>query len=105
VVRKLKASELKIKESDIQRTIKEYLQIKGWLVKKIQQSALSEKGIADLFALKAGRTIWVEVKTKIGKQSHEQVIFEQDVKSHGGEYLIARSVDDVINYLLVVKLC
>lgn len=84
-----------LKESAIQKQIKEYLQWHGWFVVKIHQSLGSVKGIADLYALKNGRSVWIEVKTPKGRQSVDQVAFEQDVKQHGGAYIVARSVDDV----------
>lgn len=87
---------LKLKESQIQRAIKDYLQYTGWFVFKIQQGALSYKGIADLCAVKNGRTLWIEVKKPKGKQSEYQVQFQADIEEHGGEYMIARSVDDVM---------
>lgn len=91
----VKQSKPKLKESDIQRNIKEYLQWHGWFVVKIHQSLGSYKGIADLYALKGGRHIWIEVKTPAGKQSEDQIKFERDVMAAGGEYMVARSVEDV----------
>ena len=94
----------RIKEADIQRQIKDYLQWQGWYCFKIQQSALSYKGIADLYALKAGRSLWIEVKAPRGKQSPEQAKFGCAVLAHGGEYIVAKSVDDVERYLAETKL-
>lgn len=85
-----------VKESDIQRQIKDYLQWRGWFVVKIHQSLGSYKGIADLYALKDGRHAWIEVKTPAGSQSEDQVKFQRDVEGHGGTYLVARSVEDII---------
>lgn len=86
---------LPVKEKDIQKAIKDYLKLKDWMVIKIHQSLGSYKGIADLYALKNGRSVWIEVKTPGGRQSIDQVAFEQEIKRHGGEYIIARDVDDV----------
>lgn len=85
----------KLKESDIQRSIVEYLRFKGWFVVKIHQSLGSYPGIADLYALKDGCTVWIEVKTQTGKQSKSQKAFELAVIYHGGIYLVARSLDDI----------
>lgn len=90
-----KQSKPKPKESDIQRNIKEYLQWNGWFVVKIHQSLGSYKGIADLYALKGGRHVWIEVKTPVGRQSDDQVKFELDIRAAGGEYFLCRSVDDL----------
>lgn len=87
------------KESDIQRVIKSWLQWQGWFVFKIHQSAISYKGIADLCAVKRGRTVWIEVKALRGKQSPDQEKFQKDIEEHGGEYVLAKSIDDVAEYL------
>ena len=84
-----------LKESAIQTQIKHFLQWHGWYVVKIHQSLGSHKGIADLYALKNGRSIWIEIKTPNGRQSVHQVEFESQVKEHGGEYYVARRIEDV----------
>lgn len=84
-----------IKETDIQKAVKEYLQWNGWFVFKNHQSLGSYKGIADLYAIRAGRSVWIEIKKPEGVQSQDQIEFEADIKAHGGEYIVARSVDDV----------
>lgn len=83
-------------EAEIQRQIKEYLQWQGWFVVKIHQSLGSYKGIADLYALKNGRSVWIEVKTPRGRQSQHQEKFQRDIEDHGGEYMVARCVEDVM---------
>lgn len=85
----------KVKESDIQRQIKEYLQWHGWYVIKIHQSLGSYRGIADLYALKDGQHVWIEVKTPKGRLSEAQEKFRQDIISHGGKYLVARGIEDL----------
>lgn len=85
----------KLTEADIQRQIKEYLQWHGWFVVKIHQSLGSYRGIADLYALKDGQHIWIEVKTPNGRLSEYQEKFRDDVISHGGKYIVARGIEDV----------
>ena len=84
------------KESDIQRAIMQYLRMCGWFVVKIHQSMGSYKGIADLYAIKNGSGVWIEVKTPAGKQSEHQKTFETDIISHGGRYMVASGIEDVI---------
>lgn len=84
-----------LKESDIQRQIKDYLQWNGWFVVKIHQSLGSYRGIADLYAIRAGRHVWIEVKAPAGRQSVDQIRFQADIEAHGGEYVVARGVEDV----------
>ena len=85
----------KITESDIQRQIREYMQYHGWFVIKIHQSLGSYKGIADLYALRDGKHVWIEVKTPKGRLSEHQERFREDVGRHGGVYMVARSIEDV----------
>ncbi len=85
----------KITESDVQRTIKEYLQWHGWYVVKIHQSLGSVKGIADLYALKNGVHMWIEVKMPKGKLSEHQIKFKADIEAHGGVYIVSRGIDDL----------
>ena len=84
-----------ITEAMIQKQIRDYLQLTGWFVVKIHQSLGSYKGIADLYAIKDGRSIWIEVKTTKGVLSKHQERFWDDIQLHGGEYFVARSVEDV----------
>ena len=83
------------KESQIQAAVRDYLRWNGWFVVKIHQSLGSYPGIADLYALKKGRSVWIEVKTSSGRQSEAQVRFQRDIEMHGGEYVVARCVEDV----------
>ena|SRR5271163_478836 len=43
--------------------------------------------------------VWIEVKTAKGKQSPAQVAFQKEVESEGHGYVVARSIEDVDNYL------
>lgn len=89
------AKGLKITEPDIQTAIKEYLQWHGWFVVKIHQSLGSYRGIADLYALKDGQHVWIEIKMPKGRLSEHQEQFRRDIISHGGKYIVARGIEDV----------
>lgn len=82
-------------ETAIRRAIVEFLRLNGWKVARIVQSALSEKGIPDLCAIREGQTCWIEVKTPKGRLSEHQERWLQDLENHGGWYIVARSVEDV----------
>jgi hypothetical protein len=43
--------------------------------------------------------LWIECKTSVGRQSTEQKQFQKYVEENWMSYLLARSVDDVINWL------
>ena len=49
--------------------------------------------------MKAGRVIFVEIKTAVGKQSPDQVQFQKDCEAHGVTYILARGVNDVTDLL------
>ena len=90
-------------ETGLKRAVKQYLTLKGWKVWHNYQSLGSFAGIADLTAVKKGvdslpRTLWIEVKSKNGKQSPRQSDFQQIIETAGGEYLIVKSIDDLEDY-------
>ena len=84
-------------ETAIKKSVKQYLQIKGWFVFPILQGLGARKGIADLYAIKGGRGVWVEIKTPRGKQNPHQIGFQQDIEEHGGEYMVVRDVQELID--------
>jgi hypothetical protein len=53
------------------------------------------KGVPDLIAIKDGKFIGIEVKAAKGKMSPEQAEFGRLCVKNGGEYFVARSIDDV----------
>lgn len=82
-------------ESAILKQVRHYLQVLGWMVIRHQQSMGSHRGLADLTAIRHGRTIWIECKTAKGKQSGYQSTFQDELEAHGGEYRIVRGIEDV----------
>ncbi len=82
-------------ETKIRRAIADFLKVNGWKVVRIVQSALSEKGIPDLVAIRGGQVVWIEVKTPAGRLSEHQKRWLQDLEDHGGWWIVARSVEDV----------
>jgi len=87
-------------ETDIQKEMKDLLKRFGFFVFKIHQESRGKKmchrGVSDLIAIKNGQVIFVEVKTRTGVQSDDQKIFEKDIKSHGGTYILVRSLDELV---------
>ena len=90
-------------ESFILNQVRDILRLDGWDVTRHQQGMGSRRGFPDLTALKDGVTLYIEIKTRTGKQSAYQVEFEKICKAHGGTYILARSVDDVKPYLTSIK--
>ena len=90
-------------ESFILNQVRDILRLDGWDVTRHQQGMGSRRGFPDLTALKDWVTLYIEIKTRTGKQSAYQVEFEKICKAHGGTYILARSVDDVKPYLTSIK--
>lgn len=60
------------------------------------------KGMADILCQHEGLAVWIEVKSETGKQSPEQMIFEEKITKDGGIYLLARDlqcVEDLFEFL------
>ena len=102
---------VKEKESQIQKTILDYLRYRKvfcWkqntvgIYKQSTGSYIPSQsvGAPDIFAVKNGKVFGIEVKTKTGKQSDNQKNFQQDFEKAGGIYLVARSIEDVQKHCL-----
>ena len=103
-----------MKETDIQATICEYLQLKMnqnkllfWRAnttsvydptRKVFRSMpkYALKGVADIIVIKDGFAIFLEIKKKGTYQSKEQKEFERLAKLNGSEYYVIRDLDEVI---------
>jgi hypothetical protein len=111
-----------VKESQIQKAIMDLLaaeRIPAWRMNSGAMSGehngkrrffrFGEKGMADILAAhtrKSGPAVfpgaqflWIEVKAPKGLQTQEQIEFEKYVWLNGMNYIVARSVDDVIDWL------
>ncbi len=58
------------------------------------------KGVPDIICIIKGQFVGIEVKTPKGKQSADQLLFEKRCKRNGGDYIVARSVQDVKDHLI-----
>ena len=59
-------------------------------------------GSPDIIAIVRGYFLGIEVKGPKGKQRESQAAFEQNVKYSGGYYVLAYSVEDVEEALLLI---
>jgi hypothetical protein len=103
----------KVSEKDIQKSILEYLQIKGYVCWRNNTGAMAGShngkkwfmrfgaiGSGDIFGLtKEGRFFSIEVKAKGKKPSPAQVQFIQQIMANKGIAFVAYSVDDVQTFL------
>lgn len=85
-------------ERDIKAQVRQYLALKGWAVFNILQTFGCHKGISDLICIRNGRVVFVELKTARGRLSEHQMRFRQEIAEHGGEYVVWRSVEDVLQW-------
>jgi len=101
---------MKITEQDIQKQLKEYLTLKGWMVIKNNTVGIFKQatgkyipnqsaGLADLTIIKKGRVVMVEVKKKGNFQSDNQIEFEKNWKAKGGEYWLIYNLEELIEKL------
>ena len=85
------------RESSIQKKIKTFLELRGFKVYKINDRFRS--GIPDLYAIRAGKSIWIEVK-RPGEQPTKLQQYEIDqLRDAGAAVTVARSVEDVQPWL------
>lgn len=101
-----------MKETDIQRTVCDYLARKrhffwrsnnapafqkdqyGMRFRRMPKYAMN--GTPDIIVIKDGFFIGLEIKMPKGKQSQFQIDFEKGCKEAGGEYYVIRKLEDVI---------
>jgi len=83
-------------ETLILRAVRDYLQLRGWTVKRFQQGLGCDPGIPDLYAMRKGLGIWIEIKTPAGKLSMGQKEFEFDCQYHGIPFCVIRSIDEAM---------
>lgn len=92
-----------MKETEIQSAICDYLAQRNYFYWRQNNTgkmpggryASVKKGIPDIIVIKAGRFIGIEVKTDEGRLSPDQVEFGRECVRNGGEYVVARSIDDI----------
>lgn len=102
---------MKPKESDIQRSILDYLKLRRVWHRRLNSGAamlpgkggkprpvfFGAKGMPDILArTTAGSIVWIEVKSATGRQTPEQKLWQQDMERFGDTYIVARSVDAVM---------
>ena len=59
----------------------------------------AKKGFPDIIVIKNGFLIGLEVKTGEGKQSNNQKEVEKELKKHGADYFVVRSLEDAIKII------
>lgn len=96
---------MKILEKDIQKTITDYLKLKGifhyknntvGIYKKATNSYIPSPsaGAPDIVAVIKGLYVGIEVKNKT-KQSDSQKAFQENLEKAGGKYYLVHSLEEV----------
>lgn len=67
------------------------------------RSKYAINGVADIIGHYKGIFVAIEVKSKNGRQSEEQKLFEFNIKKNGGHYLLARSLEEVIGFFRALE--
>ena len=62
------------------------------------QNGMGRSGIPDFIVCYHGRMIGVEAKAPSGTPTYNQLTVGEEIKEHGGEYIIARSGAEVQQY-------
>jgi len=96
-------------EKETQKTILQYLELKkifhyrqnsgGFKTDNGHFYRMGITGAPDIIAVYKGVYIGIEVKDIKGKQSEGQKDFQERLENAGGIYILAKSLDDVINKL------
>jgi len=86
-------------ETRIKKEIKDYLKLYGWFVYHNLAGLGVYTGLSDLTAILGGLVVFIEVKTKKGKQSDNQIKFQKSIESHGGNYIVARGYEDIQEFI------
>jgi penicillin-binding protein-related factor A (putative recombinase) len=68
-------------------------------VAKKSYIAYGTPGATDILAVIKGKYVGIEIKDTKGKQSEDQVKFQEALEKAGGTYLLIRNIDDLIQFL------
>jgi Holliday junction resolvase len=82
-----------MKESQVQKKIKERLERNGFFVTKLIQT--STNGIPDIMAIKRGNVVFLEVKAEGGKLSELQEFRIEQLKSVGVFARVVYGLEDI----------
>lgn len=107
-------------EAQLQRAVASYLSLVlpdkvmwsaighggGGKIRGAQLKAMGlRRGLADFYiawyTINGQQTLWIELKSKDSRQSDEQKQFQICVENIGHSYIICRSIDQVVNAIIL----
>ena len=113
--KKKSVSILKIKEKDLQKTILDWLRWRKIFCWRNNSGAMVSEykgkkrfmrfgleGSPDIFAVKFGRIVGIEVKSPTGTMSEAQEKFKEEFEKAGGSYVLAKSLEDVEKFFTFI---
>lgn len=86
-------------EKDIASYCIQALQYAGWYCRQVENKKFVKSGFSDWVIIRRGVVIFIEFKSKTGKQRPEQVEFMKEVLRHGGDYRVVRNLDQIMDLL------
>ncbi len=96
-------------ESEIQKQIIDYCKSIGGIVFRMNAGGRGynikkpPKGTPDLLIVLDRISLWIEVKTKTGIVSKDQIFMHMELVRMGQNVVVARSLDDVIDKIQVLR--
>jgi hypothetical protein len=107
----------KVSESDIQKTVCEFLELLGiffwrqntapafdWKTNQFRRMAkYTRRGIPDIIAIIDGKFVGFEIKSKTGKLSEDQKSFCLSCELAGGYYFVIKSLEDIKEALKICR--
>ncbi len=78
-------------ESDLQSDIIDFAHVRGWFCEKVESR--SGRGIMDLYCLRRGRHVWIEVKRKDEEPRPQQAKRAREMKAQGAEVYTVDSIE------------
>lgn len=80
-------------ERKVQNIVERNLSDLGWLV--FRTVLAGRRGFPDTTAMKDGRTIYIEFKSKTGHLSPQQIQWKELLEAQGCEVIVSRTWEDV----------
>ena len=82
-------------ETILKNQAKDYLTLHDWFHFPYPAGVMGHKGACDRIAIKNRVVLFLEFKSKQGILSDKQIKFQEDITSHGGIYLVVRSIEEL----------
>lgn len=80
-------------EADVQSDILDFAQVRGWWAIKVVSPSMN--GVPDLYALRKGRHVWIEVKRAPDIEADlQQQKRHREMKAQGSEVYVVGSLEE-----------